>query len=354
MATQSDVFWVGQDGNVYAKGVQGVQNYGSAKDYTISSNGFAPNANSTNNAMAQAIGNGPGIYQASQIQDPATVAPAPTNPTGATTPALDTGAVNATGIAINQIAPLLAAALGSENTNYGNTVAGLDAQQKQQQDTYNASTTTNQQNYDSNFMAAIRAGIQGVSGLINLLRGTGAAGGTAEDQAKNIVGSSVDSDVQSGEQTQKTNQGALDSSLSQFLTTLAGTRATDADTHANNQRSIQQQSDTQLQDLYSKMAGYYGTAGDTANANSWEAKAASLTPGIAANTETQVTPYNATPIAVTAPQLTAFAAPTQPSVVTAPNNSQIGAGIFTLGNSKKDSNSTPATATTTTPAVAGV
>lgn len=275
--------------------------------------------------------------------------PVVTAPTGGTAaPALDQGSVNNTNLAIQQIAPLLAAALSGENQNYTNTQNEDQAQQDQQQATHDTSTVTNQQNYDSNFMASIRAGIQGLGGLINLLRGTGATGGTAEDQVKNIVGGTTASDIQSGQQTQKTNQQSLDSSLSTFLTNLALKKQQDADTHTNNVRSIQSNSATQLQDLYGKLAGYYGTAGDTAQANQYEAQAGSLTPQIASNTPTAVSAYNTTPVAVTAPQITAFAPVAQPQIAGDSSGGQAGAGIFTI--SKKKDDTTPAAMT---PAVAG-
>jgi hypothetical protein len=332
------VFWVGADGNVYLKGDNSVNggattNIGSASQNKIVGNG----AGLESNTLSQSI-------EAQQIADPnAPASSAPSNPTGSTTPALDTASVANTNLAIQQIAPLLAAALGNENTNFTNTQAQDDAQQQQQQAAYDTGTTTNQQNYDSNFMAAIRAGIQGLHGLFQMLRGTGAAGGTAEDQARNVVGNQTSSDIQTGEQTQKQNQTSLDSTLSQFLTNLQLKRQQDADTHANNVKAIQSASDTQLQDLYGKLAGYYGTAGDTANYNKYMGEAGGLTPQIAQATMTHTTPYDTTPVAVQAPQITAFTAPTQPSVVsTAPDNSQIGSGIFTLAqaNNKKNTNST--------------
>jgi hypothetical protein len=79
-------------------------------------------------------------------------------------------------------------------------------------------------------------------------------------------------------------------------------------------------------------------------------RAGNLTSDIAANSKTQVSPYDNTPVVVHAPNLTAFTAPTQPSVVTAPNDGQVGSGIFTIQppDSKRKTDTTPA------PALAGV
>jgi len=118
--------------------------------------------------------------------------------------------------------------------------------------------------------------------------------------------------------------------LSTFLTDLGIKRKQNEDTRINNERAIRRDSNTQLQDLYGKMAGYYGDAGRTTDANWWMGKAGELTPSIANDTRTQVSTYDTTPVAVQAPKLTAFADPSQPNAISAPNNGQVGSGIFTI------------------------
>jgi hypothetical protein len=234
--------------------------------------------------------------------------------------------------------------LAAEGTSYGNTVGGFNAAESGQRDTYGKSTTTNQQNYDSNFMDSIRSGIKGLSGLMSLLRGTGAGGGTAEDIARDTVGGVTSNDIRGGADTQKENQGQLDSSLSTFLTDLQTKRKAAEDTRVNNERAIKRDSNTQLQDLFGKMAGFYGDVGNTGAANDWMGRAGALTPDIAANSRTQVSPYDTTPVVVHAPNLTAFAPPTQPSVTTAPSDGQIGSGIFTMTDPRRKKDVAPATA----------
>lgn len=309
------VYWVGQDGNTYMKGdgLDGVVKW------------VAPLKS-------------PQQFGFTEIADPVNP-PASNAPTGsgggsgysAPAPVLNQGAINNTQATIDQIPGLLQAALAAEGQRYQNAISGFGAQEKQQRDTYDTSTVTNQQNYDANFMDSIRAGIKGLGGLFNILRGTGAGGGTIEDDARDTVGEVTARDIRTGADTQKENQMALDSSLSTFLTDLGIKRKQNEDTRINNERAIRRDSDTQLQDLYSKMAGYYSDGGRTADANSWLARAGGLTPNIAANSATQVSAYDSTPVAVKAPQLTAFAAPSQPDVVAAPANGQVGSGIFTMG-----------------------
>ena len=322
------VYWLGQDNNVYLKGNDGkVVNMGTAW------NG--------DQKYLQDVGadTTKGSFEATRIADP--LAPTTTAPTGGTAkPALNTGAVSNTQAAIDQIPGLLQAALASEATSHDNTIKGFDSQESTQRDTYGKSTDTNQQNYDSNYMASILAGIKGLGGVLNMLRGTGAAGGTAEDVARDTVGGVTANDIRGGADTRDQNQTSLDASLASFLTDLKGKRQTAEDTFVNNQRAITRDSNTQLQDLYSKMAGYYGDAGNTAQANDFMGRAGALTPTIAANSKTQTSAYDTTPVAVAAPQLTSFAAPSQPDVASIPDDGQVGSGIFTM-TKKKDTSSTP-------------
>lgn len=320
------VYWIGQDGNTYmkAEGLDGVQKW------------VAPLLPPDQL----------GLKQIADPMAPTQVPSAPTGGGGGVAPkVLNRAGVNNTQETIDEIPGLLQAALDAERTSYGNTRGGFDSSEKVQRGAYDSGTTTNQLNYDSNFMDAIRAGISGVHGLLSLLRGTGASGGTAEDLARDTVGGVTSTDIRGGKDTRDENQGQLDTSLSTFLSDLGIKRRAADDTFENNQRAIRRDSNTQLQDLFGKMAGFYGDVGDDANANSWMNKAGALTHDIAANSRTKVSPYDTTPVVVHAPNLTAFAEPTQPSVVTAPGG-QVGSGIFTMTDPRrrKDPTQTPVAA----------
>lgn len=331
---QKAVYWIGQDGNIYyGSGQQGaaVQNLGSASNgqFLAKSDGLYDRYTDTGVPVL--------TYGATQISDPSapSVAPSGGGGSGTTKPILNQGAVDNTQKAIDEIPGLLTAALASEKQNYDNTVNGFNAQEAAQQKTYDESTVTNQQNYDRNFMDSIRAGIKGLGGLFALLRGTGAGGGTAEQLARDTVSGVTAQDIRGGADTRDENQQVLDSGLSTFLTDLRGKRQANEDTYVNNQRAIRRDSNTNLQDLYGKMAGYYGDAGDTASRDSWMTKAGALTSPIAQDSRTQVSRYDTTPVSVKAPELAAFAEPTQPSVVSG-GNRQIGSGIFTISDRKKE------------------
>lgn len=357
------VYWVGQDGHYYyGSGQAGapVQNLGVAGNTN-------PNTDIINSATripdpaapTSPVGVGADGANVTAGTTAMTTAPAPTNPNGATHPPLNTGAVNNTQLAIDQLPALLQAALGSEDQTYQNSQNTFNQQEQMQNSAHDAGTVTNQQNYDSNFMDSIRAGIHGLGGLMSILRGQGAGGGTADDQVRDVVGQTTAGDIRNGADTQKNNQGQLDSSLSSFLTDLKGKRQVNDDTHTNNRSAINRDSNTQLQDLYGKMAGFYGDAGDTGTANDWLGKAGALTPTIAANSRTAVGNYDTTPVVIHAPNLTAFSAPSQPNVAVAPADGQVGSGIFSLDTNKprKDASAPaadPLALTPPTPVAAGV
>lgn len=331
MANQ--VAWVGADGNLWWRQGDQVINSGAASNYEFTNGGLR--AVNFDTPLGQGSGFAPGV---DQIADPNAPQQAPTGGgTAVRRPVLDQAAVDNTQATIDQIPGLLEAALAAERQRYQNTVGDFNSQEQGQRKTYDESTVTNQKNYDANFMDSIRAGIKGLGGLFNLLRGTGAAGGTAEDLARDTVGGVTANDIRTGADTQQENQTALNSSLGSFLTDLERKRRTNEDTLVNNERAIRRDSNTQLQDLFGKMAGYYGSAEMEPQRNDWMNRAGALTPSIAADSRTQVSNYDTTPVTVKAPELTAFAGPSQSSVLTGDSaeRGRVGSGIFTITDPRR-------------------
>lgn len=255
-------------------------------------------------------------------------------------PALNMAAISNTQLALDQLPAILQAAIQAEQTRKANTIRGFDEQEQGQRKVYDGSTVTNQQNYDANYMDSIRSGIKGLGGLFNILRGTGAAGGTAQDQVRDVVGGVTANDIRTGADTQQANQTALDSALSNFLTEIKGKRQMAEDTFANNESAIRRDNLSQQQDLFSKMASYYADGGRTADATNWMNRAGSLTPEIARNSMAKQSSYDTSPVAVKAPELAAFSAPTQPGVTVATPD-QVGAGIFTMNRKKEQQEQAP-------------
>lgn len=245
-------------------------------------------------------------------------------------PPLNTGAIANTNASLAELPGILARAIEANNQEYQNAQSGFNAQETQQRGQYDKSTTQNQQNYDSNLMAALHAGAIGLRGLLSILRGTG-----AEGWANQAVRDTTNSDIQTGRDTQQSNQTSLDNSLSTFLTDLADKRHQNDVTHQNNEFAARESNATQMQDLYQKLAGYYASAGDTANANKFMAKAGSFTPQIAQYGTAPVSRYDTTPVAVQAPDITAFSGPTQQNVTATPSSGGAGNGIFSIGDARK-------------------
>lgn len=330
------VFWVGADGNTYMKGSE----LGGTVKW------IAPLKTPQQLGYTQI----PDPVNPPSVLGASTSAPSGGGAAAAAPPALNEGAVRNTQTTIDQIPGILQAALASEGQRYDNTVGGFNAQEGQQRGTYDKSTETNQLNYDANFMDSIRAGIKGLGGLMAILRGSGASGGSVEGDVRDVVGGVTAGDIRGGADTQKENQGQLDSSLSTFLTDLGLKRRQNEDVRVNNERALRRDSNTQLQDLYGKMAGYYGDAGRTAERDTFMSRAGSLTPSIAADSASRVSAYDQTPVVVHAPNLTAFAEPSQPNAVVAPSDGQVGSGIFSISDRRR----TKEASTPQAPALAGV
>lgn len=339
------VYWIGADQNIWLKDASGTRNMGPAGASVT-----RPDAGGFYDPWASPVET-PVRFNASQIADPmAQAASSPAPAGGAAAPArapLNQAAVNNTQMTIDQLPGILRSALEAEGTRFNNATNDFNTQEGTQRQTYDTSTTTNQQNYDSTFMDSIRAGIKGLGGLMALLRGTGAAGGSVDQQVQDTVGGVTANDIRTGADTRKENQGQLDTSLSTFLTDLGVKRKGAEDTRVNNERALSRDTNTQLQDLYGKMAGFYGDAGNTGKANDWMQLAGNLTPSIAQDSRTQISPYDTTPVVVHAPNLTAFAGPTQPNVLAAPADGQVGSGIFTMSDRRRKDTPVP------TPALAG-
>ena len=321
------VYWIGQDNNIWYKGDDGkTLNMGPAGS-TVT----RPDATGFYDPWA-GTGETPMRFEATQIADPVVKQSAPSGGGGEVKPkpVLNQAAVNNTQGTIDQIPGLLAEALRGNETEYTNTTNKFNAQEKTQRDQYQQSSDTNMQNYDANMMDAVRAGVRGMANLMQLLRGTG-----VEGQARGIVGNQTAQDIRTGLDTRNENQTAVDNSLSTFLTDLGEKRKLAEDTKVNNERATRRDFSTQLQDLYGKMAGFYSDAEMTPQANEWMGKAGALTPEIAANSNRQVSAYDASPIQVKSPDISAFTAPKDQAVGYSEGNGQLGSGIFTLGEQRR-------------------
>lgn len=325
------VYWIGQDGNTYVNGdiTNGSTVKWSAPMKTPQQLGYLLQddpVNPTGNILG-VNSNDPAPVQRSQSS-------APTPP-----PIFNDAAARNTQMSIDQLPGLLASSLAEEQQRFDNTERQFNDQEAAERAKYDESVVTNQKNYDANYMDSIRAGIKGLGGLFNILRGTGAYGGSVNDDVRELVGGITADDIRNGADTRNENQAQLDSSINSYLAELAQKRRQNRDTVENNQRAIKRDNATKLQELYGTMAGLYGDAERTAERDDWMSRAGALTPEIAANSRTQVSSYDTTPATVRAPELSAFAESRQPNSIEMPSNGQIGAGIFSMNNRRRNQQS---------------
>ena len=245
-------------------------------------------------------------------------------------PVLNRAAVDNTQKSIDQLPLMLQMALDAEAAKYQNAENGFDIQQGEEQARYDEGSTTNNLNYDANLMASLRSGAKGLSGLLSILRGTG-----AEDWAREAVVETTNSDIRGGLDTRNENQTALDTSLGSFMSDLAGKRRANQETRINNEYAARGANASQMQDLYKTMAGFYSDAEDTAGAANWMNKAGDLSADVARYSTAPVGTYDQTPVKVKAAPITAFSGATNQNINADNGNNSPTNGVFTIGDTRK-------------------
>jgi len=317
------VYWYGQDGNIWLKGNDGVKNVGALDD--IRGTDFA-NAIFANNQRIDDPN--PGNPGANSSQN---TAPAPRQ-TGNSAPAnkpLNQAQVDATNQSLGSLGQILANAYASAQTGYDNARDQLNAQEATQRARYDQESLKNQQNYDANLGASLRAGRSGLSGLMAALRGGGGGGNDyARNWIQNTVADTTANDIREGYNTFDENRTAQDNNLSTFLTDLAGKRRENEDALVNNRRAADLYDAQQKQGLYQKLADLYGEAGNAGENARYLGLAGGQAGNIAQNMGAQVSKYNSSPIEVKSPDMTAFAAPETQSMGASENAR--GTGIFSM------------------------
>ena len=245
-------------------------------------------------------------------------------------PVLNRAAVDNTQKSIDELAGMLQRALDADRQRFNNAEAGFNAQEAQQRGQYDTGTVTNQQNYDSNLMASLRSGANGLSGLLSILRGTG-----AEGWARDAVQNTANNDIRTGLDTRNENQTGLDNSIGNFLTELAGKRRNNQEVLQNNEFAARGQNASEAQRLYKEMAGFYSDAENTDEATRFMNKAGEYTPDIARYSTAPVGTYDEKPVEVKAAPITAFGGPTRQNVAASSGDNGANAGIFTINDTRR-------------------
>jgi len=317
------VYWYGQDGNIWLKGNDGVKNVGALDD--IRGTDFATAIFANNQRIDDPNPGNPGANSSQNT------APTPRQ-TGNSAPAnkpLNQAQVDATNQSLGSLGQILANAYASAQTGYDNARDQLNSQETTQRARYDQESLKNQQNYDANLGASLRAGRSGLSGLMAALRGGGGGGNDyARNWIQNTVADTTANDIREGYNTFDENRTAQDNNLSTFLTDLEGKRRENEDALVNNRRAADLYDAQQKQGLYQKLADLYGESGNAGENARYLGLAGGQAGNIAQNMGAQVSRYNSSPIEVKSPDMTAFASPEQQSMGASENAR--GTGIFSM------------------------
>lgn len=324
------VFWIGQDGNFWVKNEGGTKNMGRADGSGVGNYKLVGDK-----LVDKWADNGqPGsVMDYQMIKDPALKQEPTVLNDGPTYKPFNQAGVDATNASIASLDTVLANALASAQTGYDNNRRLMNQQEASTKAAYDADTLRNQQNYDSNLGAAIRAGSIGLQGLMSALRGGGGSGNQfARDWVQNTVADTTSNDIREGYNTFDENKRGLDSAQTTFINELGRRRAENEDTLANNRRAANLYDAQQRQSLLQTLSGLYGEAGRLGEANSIMGQSAAQAPRIAENIGAQVSAYNTAPIKVESPDMTAFAAPEQQSMSA---SSKQDTGVFSINDPRR-------------------
>lgn len=322
MASPNGVYWVGQDGNVYANigGVAGgTQSYGAAISPGLLANGFtAP---------------GHGFVSATRVADPN--APKQTTPitdgSGGGGKTTDTTAERADIMAqLGLLGGSLNRGLASESQRYQNNLSGLNNQFNDISDQYNTNTQRNIDQRASGTQTGLLAGAGGLKNLRSVLASMGALGGTGGTLANRAVTAETNKDLSGVDNNYASNAVGLDTAFQTAKREKENQQRELADTYQNNQNALRASNISTQRDLYKDLAGAWERAGDSGQASSFLGKASALLPKINQYSNTQVSKYAPTRLSSVVPDVQSYLAGAQNRNINAQNGNTTGNGLFTL------------------------
>lgn len=270
MAAPSTAYWVGSDGNVYAKGsdFNGVQNIGTG---TVRADG----------SVAVTHQGGTTTYL-----HPDQLIPNPGNPTLQGTPPVQTATssssssdANAAIARQNDIDTQLANLSGAQ-TQGTKGMSAVDAdlatlqgeygsEAKDAADESAAQGVTNTQNLQKNKEVALTNAAQGKQGLYGTLASLGALNGSGTVLADRAVQAGANEDLSSAADTYGQNQTSITAALDAFNKE-NDKRTTQAEQEAAAEKqSVQNTALSNQQKAYQALAGDYAQEGDSANASKY-------------------------------------------------------------------------------------
>lgn len=313
----NQVYWVGQDGNVYLKGSDGsTKNVGAPVN--LQDNGFDSQGFSA---------------EATRINDPNPIAnPDPrlkaTTNDGATIK--DTAAArNATQVSIDSLDAILGNAKSGADGEYNSVTDAYNTEDAANLEKYKGDIQKNEINHDANTQASLLGAARGSRGLYATLASLGALNGTGRTLANRAVASEANSDLGAGDKSFDTNVSSLVDAR-YIMDKQEQQRRLDAEKiKADAKQNAEYDYYKGNQDLSKEMAGLWTDNGNNAEAANWLNRSSTYTPEMAKRTKVNVGQYAKTPLAYSAPEMNKYLGGTNTTAVNVAGGNPINGALYT-------------------------
>lgn len=316
--TNNQVYWVGQDGNVWFKDNTGrVSNQGQA--INLQDNGFDSNQFSA---------------EATRINDPKPISnPDPTlRATGGdtgTTYKDTTAARDATQVSINSLDTILANGLNGADEDYTNVKTAYDTEDAANLENYKGDVQKNEISRDGNTQASLLGAARGSRGLYATLASLGALSGTGRQIANRAVATEANADLGAGERSFDTNVESLFNTRSAVEKQEKQRRLDAEKTWKDTRQNAEHDYFKGSQDLAKEMSGLWTDAGNNGEAGNWLNRSSTFTPQMAAKTKVNPAKYATDPLAYKAPAMNDYLGGMNNMAVNVAGGSPINGALYT-------------------------
>lgn len=341
-AQTKDVYWVGNDGNLWWKGSKGVVNMGQASGYQMSPTTFG--ATNAINASTQQTGNANlALKYATQIPNPGNPQPGDTptdlnrTTSGGTEYQDTTASRNATLASITGVDQILGNKLAQEDTDYQKLIDQYTAEDADNLAAYNKQVEGNEQTREDNRQIALAGAAQGSRGLYATLASIGALGGTGRLLANRAVAKEANDDIGRSDKTFENNATTLFDTRSALEKQEKKRKEDAATTRDERKKGHKYDAAEKTQSLWKEMADYWRKAGNNAEADAAMGKAAGYTQQLVENTRPTMANYNRDALQYTAPKLASYLAGANDMTVNVAGGGQpINGAIYTSTKKREE------------------
>lgn len=317
------VFWTGQDGNVWLRAADGTtSNMGSpqqAQSWNYILNGATEigDPNPGNVQTAPTGGGDNGLYS--------TAAAGPAAPTYKDT----TAARNATDVSINSLDTIFNNALTGADEEYTGVTGAYDVEDAANLTRYKGDVEKNEITRDGNTQASLLGAARGSRGLYATLASLGALNGTGRQVANRAVATEANADLGAGEKSFETNVESLFNTRSEVEKKEKQRRLDAEKTWKDTKQSAEFDYLKGNQDLSREMASLWTDAGNFGEANNWTNRASTYTPRMAEKTKVNPAKYAKDPLAYSTPEMANYLAGQSSTAVNVAGGSPINGALYT-------------------------